>query len=136
MAFQEYDNPEELKKVQELSTKLLGEFDRVCRKLDIPYVVWAGTALGAVRHHGFIPWDDDVDVAMVRSDYERFIREAPAVVSDEFEIVNMRTEPNVRLYGYLSNAEGNHFHPGFLRGLCLQKAPEHRYRCFGQYARL
>ena len=45
MAFQEYDNPEELKKVQELSTKLLGEFDRVCRELDIPYVVWAGTAL-------------------------------------------------------------------------------------------
>ena len=71
MAFQEYDNPEELKKVQELSTKLLGEFDRVCRELDIPYVVWAGTALGAVRHHGFIPWDDDVDVAMVRNDYER-----------------------------------------------------------------
>lgn len=122
MAFQEYDNPEELKKVQELSTKLLGEFDRVCRKLDIPYVVWAGTALGAVRHHGFIPWDDDVDVAMVRSDYERFIREAPAVISDEFEIVNMRTEPNfVSMVTYLT-LRGTTFIPDFFEG-CAYKKP-------------
>ena len=41
---------------------LLQEFDRVCRALDIPYVIFAGTLLGAVRHQGFIPWDDDLDV--------------------------------------------------------------------------
>lgn len=121
MAFQEYDNPEELRKVQLLSTKLLGEFDRVCRILNIPYVVWAGTALGAVRHQGFIPWDDDVDVAMLREDYERFNREAPAVISDEFEIVNMRTEPNfVSMVTYLT-LKGTTFIPDFFEGCSYRK---------------
>lgn len=59
---------------------LLREFDRVCKALDIAYVLFAGTLLGAVRHHGFIPWDDDVDVLMRREDYERFLKEAPSVL--------------------------------------------------------
>ncbi len=62
---------------------LLCEFDRVCRKLDIPYFLFAGTLLGAVRHKGFIPWDDDLDVLMCRRDYERFMKEAPAVLDRE-----------------------------------------------------
>lgn len=59
---------------------LLVEFDRVCRALDIPYVLFAGTLLGAVRHGDFIPWDDDLDVMMLRADYHRFLTEAPAVL--------------------------------------------------------
>lgn len=66
-----------LKEHQEVLFELLQEFDRVCRKNDIPYVVFCGTALGAVRHKGFIPWDDDLDVSMLRSDYERFLKVAP-----------------------------------------------------------
>ena len=62
---------------------LLQEFDRVCRKLDISYCLFAGTLLGAVRHQGFIPWDDDLDVLMHRADYERFMAEAPAVLDTE-----------------------------------------------------
>lgn len=62
---------------------LLCEFDRVCRKLEIPYYLFAGTLLGAVRHKGFIPWDDDLDVLMCRRDYERFMKEAPAVLDRE-----------------------------------------------------
>lgn len=62
---------------------LLVEFDRVCRALEIPYVLYAGTLLGAVRHQGFIPWDDDLDVLMLREDYDRFLREAPGVLDTE-----------------------------------------------------
>ena len=62
---------------------LLREFDRVCRFLNIPYVLFAGTMLGAVRHQGFIPWDDDLDVMMLREDYERFLREADAILEGE-----------------------------------------------------
>ena len=59
---------------------LLGEFDRVCRQLNISYVLFAGTMLGAVRHRGFIPWDDDLDVIMLRSDYDRFLAEADLII--------------------------------------------------------
>lgn len=62
---------------------LLTEFDRVCRKLEIPYVLFAGTLLGAARHAGFIPWDDDLDVLMLRADYDRFLREAEGVLEGE-----------------------------------------------------
>ena len=62
---------------------LLCEFDRVCKKLNIPYMLFAGTLLGAVRHQGFIPWDDDLDVLMHRKDYERLLQEAPTVFHTE-----------------------------------------------------
>ena len=62
---------------------LLEEFDRVCKQLQIPYVLFAGTLLGAVRHQGFIPWDDDLDVLMLRGDYERFLREAEPLLNGE-----------------------------------------------------
>lgn len=62
---------------------ILREFDRVCKVLDIPYVLFAGTMLGAVRHQGFIPWDDDLDIMMLRVDYERFLAEAEQVLDQE-----------------------------------------------------
>ena len=62
---------------------ILREFDRVCKALDIPYILFAGSMLGAARHQGFIPWDDDVDVMMLREDYERFLREAETLLDQE-----------------------------------------------------
>ena len=64
--------------------ELLKEFDRICQKHNIPYVVFCGTALGAVRHKGFIPWDDDLDVSMLRSDYEKFLQIAPAELDEQY----------------------------------------------------
>jgi lipopolysaccharide cholinephosphotransferase len=62
----------ELKELQAIEFDLLVKFDEVCRKHKLTYFLIAGTLLGAVRHKGFIPWDDDVDVIMPRADYEKF----------------------------------------------------------------
>ena len=63
---------EMLRGLQLTELELLVEVDRICRKHGIPYCIIAGTMLGAARHGGFIPWDDDADVALLRPDYERF----------------------------------------------------------------
>lgn len=74
----------ELNNHQVVLLELLKEFDRVCKKHNIPYVVFCGSALGAVRHKGFIPWDDDLDVSMLRSDYDRFLEVAPAELDGKY----------------------------------------------------
>lgn len=59
---------------QRIGTKLLKEWDIVLRKLDIPYFLHAGTLLGSVRHQGWIPWDDDVDVLIRRNDFDALLQ--------------------------------------------------------------
>ncbi len=66
-----------LKEHQAILIELLIEFDRVCQKHNIKYILFAGSALGAVRHQGFIPWDDDLDVALLREDYDRLMKLDP-----------------------------------------------------------
>ena len=72
------DTTKEMTAHQRLLLEMLKDFDAVCRKHNIRYQLFAGTALGAVRHNGFIPWDDDVDVILMRCEYERFFEEAAA----------------------------------------------------------
>lgn len=91
MAYEEYD-PWQLRELQRISTLILAEMDRVCSELDIPYFIYAGTAIGSIRHGGFIPWDDDIDIGMFRSDYERFLEEAPSALGADFYITNGITD--------------------------------------------
>lgn len=65
----------ECEQIQKIGLSILEKFDEYTKKHDLTYYMAGGTLLGAVRHGGFIPWDDDVDVMMPRPDYERFIRE-------------------------------------------------------------
>lgn len=82
-----------LKQIQEVEYEILVEFDRICKKHNIPYQLFAGTLLGAVRHHDFIPWDDDIDVCMLRKDYERFIEICPKELNDSFFLQTNSTDP-------------------------------------------
>ncbi len=62
-----------VKDVQKVILEIAKVVDQICEKHHIPYVINGGTALGAIRHQGFIPWDDDFDMAILREDYQRFI---------------------------------------------------------------
>ena len=64
---------EKLRTLQLTQLEILRVIDAFCRKHDLKYSLYAGTLLGAVRHQGFIPWDDDLDICMPRADYERFV---------------------------------------------------------------
>src|SRR5574344_788304 len=78
-------------KAQELV--ILKEFIRVCDALSIPYFAWGGTLLGAVRHKGFIPWDDDIDVVMTYPDYCRLCQRWGSVAKPGFFLQNNETDP-------------------------------------------
>lgn len=67
-----YMPKEHLREMQLIQLEMLCEVDRICKKNNIEYCIIAGTLLGAVRHGGYIPWDDDADVAMLRSEYNKF----------------------------------------------------------------
>lgn len=74
----------ELKKIQEYEIEILKEIDRICQKYNIKYSIAFGTMLGQVRHNGFIPWDDDVDIFMLRDDYDKFKEICKKELNDKF----------------------------------------------------
>lgn len=82
-----------LKKVQPVLLEMLREIHRVCTENGISYFLFRGTFLGAVRHRGFIPWDDDLDVAMLREDYEAFCRIAPEKLNSRYTFQTWHTDP-------------------------------------------
>lgn len=75
-----------LEKLHAEQIKILNEFDRICTKYNLTYFLVGGTLLGAVRHKGFIPWDDDLDVSMPREDYEKLIKVCQQDLQNDFYI--------------------------------------------------
>ncbi len=101
----DYTVTKKMKEVWAVELDLLAEFDRVCKKYDIKYVADSGTLLGAIRHKGFIPWDDDIDVGMLRSEYERLCEIAPLEFKEPYFFQTEKTDPtSARGHAQLRNS--------------------------------
>ena len=83
---------ETLRRLQLVELEVLLAIDAVCKEYGITYFLAAGTALGAKRHGGFIPWDDDIDIGMLRKDYDRFLEVAPAALGDSFTVADPESD--------------------------------------------
>lgn len=99
-----------LKKLQELELYLLIKFDEICRDNNLTYFLDSGTALGAVRHGGFIPWDDDIDVGMPRKDYEHFMEIGQSLLPDNIFLQNRNTEESYKRNAAKLRLKGTYFH--------------------------
>ena len=82
-----------LRKLQLAQLGILKDIDSFCKKYSIEYILAYGTLLGAVRHKGFIPWDDDIDIQMKREDFNRFVKLAKKEMTDNYDILNMYDTP-------------------------------------------
>ena len=91
MKYTEYDD-ETLKHLQSLQLMILKEVIRVCEENDLTYYMYAGSLLGTIRHNGFIPWDDDLDVIMFRDDFEKFKEIYISNPNDKFKLLTNETE--------------------------------------------
>jgi len=95
--YREYD-AELLRKVQMTEKHILEKFISICEKYELKYFLVFGTLLGAVRHKGFIPWDDDIDVGMLRQDYEKFLEVAQKECGDEYFIQTVDSDSQYHLF--------------------------------------
>ena len=85
--------PSMLKKAWGVQLDVLAETDAICRRHNIPYFADWGTLLAAIRHNGYIPWDDDLDISMRRKDYERFLRYAETELPEGFKVMHFKNHP-------------------------------------------
>ena len=93
------------KKIWDKLMELLVELDRICNKHSIKYFAEAGTLIGVARHKGFIPWDDDIDISMLRPDYEKFKQVAPKELKNPYLLVNAYTGDNLFTISKLMNKD-------------------------------
>lgn len=89
---------EELEKVKRVQLEILQEIIRLCNKYSLKWFTVAGTTIGAVRHNGFIPWDDDIDIGMLREDYDKFLEIAPKELAKGYVLAHYSVDKKVPHY--------------------------------------
>lgn len=125
------------KKVWNKLMELLGEIDRICRKYSIKYFAEGGTLIGAARHQGFIPWDDDIDISMLRPDYERFKQVVSQELKSPFALLTAYNSGEIFTIGKVMNlntaaieqVEGKHHQGIFIDIWPLDDIPDGSQRC-------
>jgi len=90
-SYNEADNSK-LRKLQLIELDILKVFADICEKYHLRYILCGGTILGAIRHKGFIPWDDDLDVAMPRSDYDKFANVVKDELGSRYQFLSFKTD--------------------------------------------
>ena len=96
---------ETMKKVWAVELELLEKFQDICKKHGLQYFAIGGTLLGAVRHKGFIPWDDDIDVGMLREDYDRFLQVCESELPYPYRLVTPLNDACYRAHAQIRNCE-------------------------------
>ena len=93
-----------LSKLQMAELDIFRSFLKICEKYKLQYYIWGGSMLGAVRHKGFIPWDDDIDVSMPRPDFEKFLKIAPSELPDHLYLSTYKLrEDHITLVAQIFN---------------------------------
>lgn len=100
---------------------ILREVDSVCQKANIDYFIQGGTAIGAHFFEDIVPWDDDIDIGMTRENYERFLREAPALLGEEYVLQEFSTEPDTPFYFAKVRLRGTRFVESEWVGLAIEQ---------------
>lgn len=112
---------EELGSLKKQELMVLHTFKDICEKHQLTYFITAGTLLGAVRHRGFIPWDDDIDVIMPRKDYNRFARLCEKDLPEGLFLQNKRTDSEYPFHFSKLRIDGTSVYDPFLSGVAIHK---------------
>ncbi len=108
--------PSMVKRTWAAQLQILADLDEACQRSGIEYFAEWGTLLGAVRHGGFIPWDDDLDICMKRHDYEKFVSNVSSYLPDNYSIVNYRTNRDFKQFlSRVVSSDHYRFDPGYMK---------------------
>lgn len=110
-----------ISKVQAVICEIMQQIDTICRRHNLTYFAIGGTALGAVRHQGFIPWDDDIDIGMPRKDYEAFMRYAAEELPQGYFLQTFATEKKTPFYFAKIRKDNTKFVEFYLRDLDIHQ---------------
>lgn len=110
--------------------EIMIEVDKICRKNNIKYYMLGGTMLGAYRHKGFIPWDDDADIGIFNDDYELFLKKAEIELKENFIVRNIKKENVPYSFTHIENKnttciEQNRSATGYIGGVYIEIFPLH-----------